>query len=137
MKQQAIADRQLGAWITSVDPPCVRKCTNGSGAGTGFHCFRCQKKPEKAHHAFCTGAAKPERHISCWQVVKDDGLRGFYRGCTTNLVRTTPAAALTFTSYELIAERMRAHGRNLRGEEATRLRQEGKPEAAAELENAA
>lgn len=42
------------------------------------------------------------------QVMREDGVRGFYRGCTTNLVRTTPAAALTFTSYELIARTLRA-----------------------------
>lgn len=29
-------------------------------------------------------------------------MRGFYRGCLTNLLRTTPAAAITFTSFELI-----------------------------------
>ena len=40
--------------------------------------------------------------------MKEDGIKGFYRGCTTNLVRTTPAAALTFTSYEIIARKLRA-----------------------------
>ena len=30
----------------------------------------------------------------------EDGIRGFYRGCATNLCRTTPAAALTFTRCE-------------------------------------
>jgi hypothetical protein len=34
-------------------------------------------------------------------------MRGFYRGCLTNLLRTTPAAALTFTSFELIARALR------------------------------
>ena len=48
--------------------------------------------------------------------MQQDGLKGFYRGCTTNLVRTTPAAALTFTSYEMIARRMRARGAQLREE---------------------
>ena len=52
------------------------------------------------------------------QVMQQDGLKGFYRGCTTNLVRTTPAAALTFTSYEMIARRMRARGARLRDEAA-------------------
>ena len=37
----------------------------------------------------------------------EDGIRGFYRGCATNLLRTTPAAALTFTSFELIARALR------------------------------
>ena len=39
---------------------------------------------------------------ACRTIFKEDGVRGFYRGCATNLLRTTPAAALTFTSFELI-----------------------------------
>uniref|UniRef100_A0A7N0U2R3 Uncharacterized protein n=1 Tax=Kalanchoe fedtschenkoi TaxID=63787 RepID=A0A7N0U2R3_KALFE len=31
-----------------------------------------------------------------------EGLQGFYRGCGTNLLRTTPSAVITFTSYEMI-----------------------------------
>ena len=31
-----------------------------------------------------------------------EGLPGFYRGCATNLLRTTPSAVITFTSYEMI-----------------------------------
>lgn len=38
---------------------------------------------------------------------REDGIRGFYRGCATNLLRTTPAAALTFTSFELIARALK------------------------------
>ena len=34
-------------------------------------------------------------------------MRGFYRGCATNLIRTTPAAALTFTSFELISRALK------------------------------
>lgn len=37
------------------------------------------------------------------QILQTEGMRGFYRGCVTNLVRTTPAAAITFTSYEIIS----------------------------------
>ena len=29
-------------------------------------------------------------------------MSGFYRGCGTNLLRTTPSAVITFTSYEMI-----------------------------------
>jgi hypothetical protein len=43
-------------------------------------------------------------------IYREDGVRGFYRGCGTNLLRTTPAAALTFTSFELIARGMRRLG---------------------------
>eukprot|EP00878_Enallax_costatus_P019092 GHUV01020131.1.p1 GENE.GHUV01020131.1~~GHUV01020131.1.p1 ORF type:complete len:316 (+),score=88.07 GHUV01020131.1:721-1668(+) len=44
---------------------------------------------------------------ACRVIFKEDGMRGFYRGCATNLLRTTPAAALTFTSFELIARALR------------------------------
>ncbi|KAL6763282.1 mitochondrial carrier domain-containing protein [Haematococcus lacustris] len=44
---------------------------------------------------------------TCTTIWREDGLKGFYRGCATNLVRTTPAAALTFTSFELIARALK------------------------------
>jgi hypothetical protein len=44
---------------------------------------------------------------ACRVIFREDGIRGFYRGCGTNLLRTTPAAALTFTSFELIARALR------------------------------
>lgn len=44
---------------------------------------------------------------ACKTIWREDGLKGFYRGCGTNLLRTTPAAALTFTSFELIARGLR------------------------------
>lgn len=42
----------------------------------------------------------------CVQILQADGVRGLYRGCVTNLVRTTPAAAITFTSYEIISRNL-------------------------------
>ncbi|KAJ4823650.1 Nicotinamide adenine dinucleotide transporter 2, mitochondrial [Turnera subulata] len=36
------------------------------------------------------------------KVFKKNGLPGFYRGCATNLMRTTPSAVITFTTYEMI-----------------------------------
>lgn len=42
----------------------------------------------------------------CVQILQADGVRGLYRGCITNLVRTTPAAAITFTSYEIISRNL-------------------------------
>lgn len=36
------------------------------------------------------------------KVLKKEGPAGFYRGCATNLIRTTPSAVITFTSYEMI-----------------------------------
>lgn len=35
------------------------------------------------------------------EILRKDGLAGFYRGFGTNLMRTVPACMLTFTSYEL------------------------------------
>lgn len=41
--------------------------------------------------------------IDCTRkVFYKEGIAGFYRGCATNLLRTTPAAVITFTSYETI-----------------------------------
>ncbi|CAN4121801.1 unnamed protein product [Withania somnifera] len=36
------------------------------------------------------------------KMFKQEHLAGFYRGCGTNLLRTTPSAVITFTSYEMI-----------------------------------
>ena len=44
------------------------------------------------------------------QIKAEEGLKGFYRGCTTNLLRTTPAAALTFTSFEMLSREMKKMG---------------------------
>ncbi|MQM12469.1 hypothetical protein Taro_045395 [Colocasia esculenta] len=41
------------------------------------------------------------------QVFHKEGVSGFYRGCATNLLRTTPAAVITFTSYEMIQRFLR------------------------------
>lgn len=36
------------------------------------------------------------------KVLQREELSGFYRGCATNLMRTTPSAVITFTTYEMI-----------------------------------
>ncbi|CAN0885517.1 Nicotinamide adenine dinucleotide transporter 1, chloroplastic [Linum grandiflorum] len=36
------------------------------------------------------------------KMYKNEGIIGFYRGCGINLLRTTPAAVITFTSFEMI-----------------------------------
>ncbi|KFK41414.1 hypothetical protein AALP_AA2G127900 [Arabis alpina] len=36
------------------------------------------------------------------KVFRKEGILGFYRGCATNLLRTTPAAVITFTTYEMM-----------------------------------
>lgn len=45
------------------------------------------------------------------------GVRAFYRGVGTNLVRTTPAAAITFTSFELISRKLARISSQIRGED--------------------
>lgn len=69
-------------------------------------------------HMHISGSGPFNGFVStCQQIIADDGLAGFYRGCTTNLLRTTPAAALTFTSFELIARQLRSKGARQRQEE--------------------
>ncbi len=46
-------------------------------------------------------------HLPAQQILAEDGVPGFYRGCMTNLLRTTPAAAVTFTSFELINRQLK------------------------------
>lgn len=36
------------------------------------------------------------------KVFRSEGIPGFYRGCATNLLRTTPSAVITFTTYEMM-----------------------------------
>ena len=62
-------------------------------------------------HMHVEGSVSPAAVArTCRAIAADAGVPGFYRGCATNLLRTTPAAALTFTSYELIARQLRAAG---------------------------
>ncbi|KAG6551006.1 hypothetical protein Mapa_007239 [Marchantia paleacea] len=42
------------------------------------------------------------------KIAADEGVAGFYRGCATNLMRTTPAAVITFTSFEIILRHLQA-----------------------------
>ena len=42
------------------------------------------------------------------EVYAEGGLTAFYRGCLTNLSRTIPSAAVTFTSFEVISRQLRA-----------------------------
>lgn len=46
-------------------------------------------------------------HPLLQQILAEDGVAGFYRGCMTNLLRTTPAAAVTFTSFEVINRQLK------------------------------
>ncbi|KAI5018294.1 hypothetical protein ZWY2020_043182 [Hordeum vulgare] len=49
------------------------------------------------------------------KVYHAEGVAGFYRGCATNLLRTTPAAVITFTSFEMIHSNYQAAPFTLRG----------------------
>jgi solute carrier family 25 folate transporter 32 len=70
-------------------------------------------------HMHVEGSVSPAAVArTCRAIFADAGAVGFYRGCGTNLLRTTPAAALTFTSYELIARQLRAAGARQRDLEA-------------------
>ncbi|KAK9804375.1 hypothetical protein WJX72_009817 [[Myrmecia] bisecta] len=44
---------------------------------------------------------------TCKEIVRHDGFRGLYRGCAANLFQQVPSAALTITSFELIARYIR------------------------------
>ena len=70
-------------------------------------------------HMHVEGSGSPAAlAATCRRLYLDGGgVRAFYRGCGTNLVRTTPAAALTFTSFELIARGLRAAGARQRARE--------------------
>jgi len=52
------------------------------------------------------------------QIWAADRLKGFYKGCGTNLLRTTPAAALTFTSFELIQRQIKIYAQDKRDRQA-------------------
>ncbi|CAL0308493.1 unnamed protein product [Lupinus luteus] len=54
---------------------------------------------EQGHHS----EKRYSGMIDCVRkVFQQEGIPGFYRGCATNLFRTTPAAVITFTSFEMI-----------------------------------
>ena len=69
-------------------------------------------------HMHVEGTLSPAAVVDvCRRLAREGGAAGFYRGCGTNLLRTTPAAALTFTSYELIARQLKAAGARQRAAE--------------------
>jgi solute carrier family 25 folate transporter 32 len=43
---------------------------------------------------------------ACKTIARDEGVRGFYKGMTVNLVRTVPSSALTILTYELIMQHL-------------------------------
>lgn len=39
-------------------------------------------------------------------ISKEEGIRGFYKGLSTNLVRTVPSSAMTILTYELVVKKL-------------------------------
>ncbi|KAJ9540900.1 hypothetical protein OSB04_027406 [Centaurea solstitialis] len=56
------------------------------------------------------------RYIDSWHVMKEtvrlEGLRGFYRGITANLLKNLPAASITFIAYENVMNLLKMTRRN-------------------------
>eukprot|EP00249_Psilotum_nudum_P022516 c28545_g2_i1 orf=504-1259(+) len=56
---------------------------------------------EQGHSRFAT--VRYAGVLDCIKKISlEEGIAGFYSGCATNLMRTTPAAVITFTSFEWI-----------------------------------
>mmetsp|Transcript_13256 Transcript_13256/g.41950 ORF Transcript_13256/g.41950 Transcript_13256/m.41950 type:complete len:330 (+) Transcript_13256:234-1223(+) len=68
-------------------------------------------------HASGAGPGLGVMMDTCRMVYREDGIPSFYRGVGTNLVRTTPAAAITFTSFELIHRALRSWSKGRQGGE--------------------
>lgn len=56
--------------------------------------------------------------LICKEIYHGEGMLGFYRGWLTNMFRTVPAAAITFTSFELFARLLREAGAKQRAKES-------------------
>eukprot|EP01133_Synstelium_polycarpum_P011904 gene11904-13870_t len=60
---------------------------------------RLQDSAPDAPHSYKGGLIQNFR-----QIVQEEGVRGLYKGMGVNLLRVTPACAITFTSYEYIKQ---------------------------------
>ena len=45
-----------------------------------------------------------------WQVASDEGVRGLYRGLTTQLIKHIPNTAIMMSTYEAVVYLCRRHG---------------------------
>lgn len=59
------------------------------------------------------------KYSDSWHVVKEtarfEGIRGFYRGLTSNLLKNLPAASITFVVYENVLSLLKLTGRSNTG----------------------
>jgi len=61
--------------------------------------FQYQKSSDPGHYTSVPHAIR--------SILKEEGVIGFYRGMGTNLLRTAPACAITFTTYELLSRHLK------------------------------
>ncbi|MEW5305742.1 MAG: hypothetical protein WDW36_008261 [Sanguina aurantia] len=80
----------------------------GSGGGGGGTTITYPHEVVRAYMHIAGSGPVGGMMLAFKTIHAEDGIRGFYRGCATNLLRTTPAAAVTFTSFELISRTLRA-----------------------------
>ncbi|CAO2203601.1 unnamed protein product [Urochloa humidicola] len=91
--------------VDKLSPTHVAMCSSGSKVAASIITYPHEvvrsklQEQGRDHH----GAMRYSGVTDCIkQVYKKEGFPGFYRGCATNLLRTTPNAVITFTSYEMI-----------------------------------
>ncbi|CAL4976122.1 unnamed protein product [Urochloa decumbens] len=91
--------------VDKLSPTQVAMCSSGSKVAASIITYphevvRSKLQEQGRDHR---GATRYSGVTDCIkQVYKNEGFPGFYRGCATNLLRTTPNAVITFTSYEMI-----------------------------------
>ncbi|CAO2183869.1 unnamed protein product [Urochloa humidicola] len=91
--------------VDKLSPTQVAMCSSGSKVAASIITYphevvRSKLQEQGRDH---NGAMRYSGVTDCIkQVYKKEGFPGFYRGCATNLLRTTPNAVITFTSYEMI-----------------------------------
>lgn len=101
--------RRDNTTVYNLSPTQVAICSSGSKVAASIITYphevvrsKLQEQGRDRH-----GATRYSGVADCIkQVYQKEGFPGFYRGCATNLLRTTPNAVITFTSYEMISRLM-------------------------------